>query len=375
MGGGLELALHCALPHAVRRRAGARVPRGLPRPGPRLGRQPAAAEPDRRRQGRHGHRRERAEPEPDAQGQAGLRARHRRRDVRAGRLPRAVAGAGRPRWSRGETTVERPEVDRGEAWDAALARGQGHRRQQGPRRGAGAVPGARADRAGPHRVLRRRLRRRGRGAGRPGHGRGAARRALRVRPGAAPRQAARRRAGQGAGPRGHQGRRRRRRADGLPARAAVRPAARGAGRADRPRPGARRQGRRLRARRDRQAARQGPDQPGQGQPAQGAGHRLDRQGGVRRRRLRHRGRLRGDEGQAAGLRRGRGGRLRRVRAGDQHVLAVGHRDGRRSSQHPERVVGLPLLQPGRGAAAARDRPRRARPTTRRWPPRSRSARR
>ena len=41
--------------------------------------------------------------------------------------------------------------------------------------------------------------------------------------------------------------------------------------------------------------------------------------------------------------------------------------------HPERVVGLPLLQPGRGDAAARGRPRRARPTTRRWPPRSPSA--
>ena len=47
----------------------------------------------------------------------------------------------------------------------------------------------------------------------------------------------------------------------------------GAGRADRHRPGARRQGRRLRPRRDRQAAGQGPDQPGQGQPAQGPGDR------------------------------------------------------------------------------------------------------
>ncbi len=43
--------------------------------------------------------------------------------------------------------------------------------------------------------------------------------------------------------------------------------------------------------------------------------------------------------------------------------------------HPERVVGLPLLQPGRGDAAARDRPRRRPPTTRPWPPRSRPARR
>ena len=91
--------------------------------------------------------------------------------------------------------------------------------------------------------------------------------ALRLRPGAEAGQAARRRARQVAGPPGHQGRHRRRRPDGQPAGAAVRTPPRGAGRADRPRPGARRQGRGLRPRRDRQAARQGPDQPRQGQPA------------------------------------------------------------------------------------------------------------
>ena len=48
-----------------------------------------------------------------------------------------------------------------------------------------------------------------------------------------------------------------------------------------------------------------------------------------RRRLRHRGRLRGDEGQEAGLRRRRGGGVARVRPGDQHLVAVDHRDGRR----------------------------------------------
>ena len=42
---------------------------------------------------------------------------------------------------------------------------------------------------------------------------------------------------------------------------------------------------------------------------------------------------------------------------------------------PRAGRGLPLLQPGRGAAAAGDRPGRARPTTRRWPRRSPSARR
>ena len=101
--------------------------------------------------------------------------------------------------------------------------------------------------------------------------------ALRVRPRAEAGQAPRRCARQVAGPPGHQGRHRRRRPDGQPARAAVRTPPRGAGRPHRPRPGARRQGRRLRPRRDRQAARQGPDQPGQGQPPQGAGHRRDRQ--------------------------------------------------------------------------------------------------
>jgi hypothetical protein len=52
---------------------------------------------------------------------------------------------------------------------------------------------------------------------------------------------------------------------------------RGAGRADRPRPGAGRQGRRLRPRRDRQAVGQGPDRQDKAK-ARGAGHRLGRQG-------------------------------------------------------------------------------------------------
>ena len=51
---------------------------------------------------------------------------------------------------RGEVTVERPEVDRGAAWDAGAGPGQGDRRRKGARGGPGAVQGARADRAGPH---------------------------------------------------------------------------------------------------------------------------------------------------------------------------------------------------------------------------------
>ncbi len=82
----------------------------------------------------------------------------------------------------------------------------------------------------------------------------------------------------------------------------------GAGRPDRHRPGARRQGCGLRPRRDRQAARQGPDQPGQGEPAEGPGLRCPGQGrGLRGCGLHHRGRVRGDGRQAEGVRRGRGG--------------------------------------------------------------------
>ena len=119
---------------------------------------------------------------------------------------------------------------------------------------------------------------------------------------------------------------------------------------------------------------QGPDQPRRGQPAQGAGDRVDRQGGVRRRRLRDRGGLRGARRQAAGLRRGRGGRLRRLRARHQHLLAVGHRDGRRAAA-PGAGRRLPLLQPGRGACRCSRSCGPSAPTTRRWPRRSRSARR
>ena len=128
-----------------------------------------------------------------------------------------------------------------------------------------------------------------------------------------------------AGTPGHQGRYRRRRPDGQPAGPAVRPAARGPDRDDRPRSGSRGQGRGLRPRRDRQAARPRADQPGPGQPAQGPGQRFDEQGRLCRCRLRHRGGLRGDHRQEAGVRRGRGGGGGRLCAGDEHVLALDHR--------------------------------------------------
>ena len=62
--------------------------------------------------------------------------------------------------------------------------------------------------------------------------------------------------------------------------------------------------------------------------------------------------------QEAGLGRGGEDRLARVRPRHQHLLAVGHRDGRRPGA-PRAGGRLPLLQPGRGDAAAGDRPGRA----------------
>ena len=118
---------------------------------------------------------------------------------------------------------------------------------------------------------------------------------------------------------------------------------------------------------------QGPDQRRHRQPAQGARHRIDEQGRVRRRRLRARGGLRGDEGQAAGLRRGRSRGLRRVHPGDEHVFAVGHRDGGRA-RTPRTGRGLPLLQPGGRCCRCSRSPAPRSPTTQPWRPRSPSAR-
>ena len=168
MGGGLELALHCHY-----RTLSAGVP-ALALPEVFLGLVPGwggsqllpnLIGADERR---HGHRREPAEPEPDAQGHAGLRARHRRRAVRAGRLPRAVAGLGRRRSSRGEIDGRAP---RGRP-RRGLGRGARPRPRASPtcrctaRRPAPYQALELID-AGPHRVVRRGHRRRGRGARRP----------------------------------------------------------------------------------------------------------------------------------------------------------------------------------------------------------------
>ena len=265
----------------------------------------------------------------------GARARHRRRDLRAGRLPRAVAGLGGRGRVTASATVERPEVDRSEMWDAVIGFARQHARRAAARRAAGAVPRARAAAAGEGRRLHR--------PAPPPRTRRSPTSCCReeLRAGLYAFDLVQRRA-EAAGRRAAPSLARDVTKVGIvgaglmaePARAAVRAPPRGAGRADRPRPGAGRQGRRLRPRRDRQAARQGPARRRQGREAPRPRHRRHRQGRVRRRRPRDRGGLRGAGGQEAGLRRGREGRLARVRARDQHLVAVGHRDGRRPASTP-----------------------------------------
>ena len=66
MGGGLELALHCHYRTLSAGVAALALPEVVARPGPGLGRHPAAAQPDRRHQRGAGHHPEPADAEPDA---------------------------------------------------------------------------------------------------------------------------------------------------------------------------------------------------------------------------------------------------------------------------------------------------------------------
>ena len=70
LGGGLEVAPECQLPHDRQLRARDRPARGVPRTHPGLGRYLAVAEPDRDRERPQGGHRESAEEQPDAQGPA-----------------------------------------------------------------------------------------------------------------------------------------------------------------------------------------------------------------------------------------------------------------------------------------------------------------
>jgi len=128
------------LPDAVRRRGGAGAARGIAGPGTGLGRHPTAAQPDRDPDGGAGGHPEPADPEQDAQAEAGRRVGHRRRALRAGRLPGAVAGVGR----RGGPGRGHRDPARGRPGDVgrrALLRPAAARRAAA-RRGAGRLPGA-----------------------------------------------------------------------------------------------------------------------------------------------------------------------------------------------------------------------------------------
>ena len=244
-------ALH--LPDDLLRGADGRLPRVLPRPGPRLGRRLPAAPADRPGPRAEADHREPAQPEQDDRRGRGVLARHRRRDVRTGRLPRGVAPLGGPGPGRLGHGRAGPAGRRGHLGRRRRRHPVPHRRQAARRRPR-PVPGARPGRGRPDRHPRRRVRGRGPGPGRPPAVGRAPGRAVRLRPGAEARQAARRGARPGPRQEGHQGRRRRRRADGRPDRAAVRPPPAGPGRDDRPGPGPGGLRRGLRARRDRQAA-------------------------------------------------------------------------------------------------------------------------
>ena len=286
--------------------------------------------------------------------------------------------AGPPAVVRGRSTVDRPEIDRATPGTAAsFARGRAladarlHGAAPAPYRALDLIALAKDRRPSTTGIAGR-----GRGAGRPRHERGAARRAVRLRPGAAAGQAAGRRAGRVAGPPGHQGRRRRRRADGEPARRCSSPS----GSRCRwcspisTRPGSTRAVGYVHGEIDKLLA-QGPRSTRARRPSCAAWSpaRVDKAAFA-------------DADlvieavfEDLEVKQQVFAELEKV-VTPECVLATNTSSLSVTAmaadlQHPERVVGLPLLQPGRGDAAAGDRPRASTPTTPRWPPRSRSARR
>ena len=114
---------------------------------------------------------------------------------------------------------------------------------------------------------------------------------------------------------------------------------------------------------------------GQGGQAARPGHRQRRQGRVRRRRPRDRGGLRGPRRSRSrsGPRSRRSSRPECVLATNTSSLSVTEMAA--DLDAPGAGGRVALLQPGRGDAAAGDRAGASGPTTPRWPPRSRSARR
>ena len=325
------------LPHDRVVGAALRLPRGLPRAHPGLGRDAARPAARRRRAGGRVHRREPPPPEPDAERAAGVRGRLRRRALRARRVPRRVArvparqgrGGRRQAPSGGRSLGRRGGVPQG-----ALAP-----RRPGTRRDARAVSRARPDRRRGDLVARGRLPRRGGRARRPPSRPRGAGLGLRVQPRRAPRETRRRDARRRAASR-PEGRRRRRRAHGAPARAALPAPARGARRAPRPHAGAGRRGRSPGSRDElADLVRRGRIGEGKarflGSIVTG-GTGFDVFAGCD---SRARGGLRGDGGEEGGLRRARARRLARVRPRDEHLVALRHRDGRRASSTPSAWSG------------------------------------
>ena len=184
---------------AARRRSA--LPEVVARPGARLGRHPAAAEPDRHPGRRPGDHPEPADAEQDAQAEAGRRAGHRGRAAGAGRLPGAVAGVGRRRGPGRGHRRPGPRSTR-TCGTGVLYFARQTARRAAARRGPGRVQGARPAGDWP--------RTRDFAAGTAAEDEALAdlvfseelrSRPVRVRPGAAAGQAAGRRAGQGPGPR------------------------------------------------------------------------------------------------------------------------------------------------------------------------------
>ena len=163
LGGGLEIALHAHYRTVSAAAAGIALPECFLGMFPGWG--GAYLVPNligRRARGEADHR-EPAQPEPDARRRRRVRARAGRRAVRRRRLPGALAGLGRPGGRRHRDGRPATRVDRGEAWDAALAEAREFVDAKVGGASPGPVPGAGADGRRQDRRPDQRVRRRGRG--------------------------------------------------------------------------------------------------------------------------------------------------------------------------------------------------------------------
>ena len=129
MGGGVEVGAALHLPHHLVGRAGVRAARDVPRPGARLGRHVPAAEPDRRREGAQGHHREPARAEQHAEGPQAYEL-----GIADAIFEPADFLEESLRWTagvlNGESPSTGPRSTGGKAWDDAVAHGPVDRRRQ-----------------------------------------------------------------------------------------------------------------------------------------------------------------------------------------------------------------------------------------------------